>query len=209
MARSCVCTDTCSCVIVAGENITVTGVGSNAKPYQIDAKALTTAIEAADSPSVDLTLVGQGTPEDPYILTAEATVALQGLTDVESGSPEVGEGPIWNGTQFVYSVPSVAPGQVSAGDGLLGDGSALNPLRVRTSGAWGTSPLTAAEQPAGQDGGLLIYLDSAGALRAQRPKTVEWSDIQNIPDGYGRRIWQSTSSPTSSQGANGDVWLEY
>src|SRR5690606_4221951 len=119
--------------------------------------------------------------------------------------PDTGDVPTWDGTQWTYSPPSVPPGQVTAGDGLAGDGSIPNPLRVRPSGEWGTAPLDTGNQ----DDGLLVYLDSTGALRAQQPPAVEWSAIQGIPTNVGRAIFISNNSPTSRDGANGDVWIEY
>jgi len=205
MARSCNCTDSCSCVILAGPNVAVTGTGTQANPYVVSAESLRTLIEVGDSPSLDLTLTGDGTDVDPYVISGVVTIALQGLSDVESGTPDTGDVPTWDGTQWTYSPPSVPPGQVTAGDGLAGDGSIPNPLRVRTSGEWGTAPLDTGNQ----DDGLLVYLDSTGALRAQQPPPVQWSAIQGIPAGVGRVIWVSTNSPTSGDGANGDVWIEY
>lgn len=203
MARSCDCSGTCSCAIIAGENITITGTGSLTSPYTIEALASPTLIETADTASVNLEVSGTGVEGDPYVLEATATVALQGLTDVDPAGLAVGDVPTWNGTEFVMSAPSVPPGAVTSGAGLAGDGSVGNPLRVRTSGTWGTPPLDTGSQ----DAGLLTYLDSTGALRAQIPDAVPWSSLTGVPADRTRKTTISTAAP--SGGADGEVWLQY
>lgn len=233
MARNCTCNETCNCVIVAGENVQVEGVGTGLNPYTISAEVEPTQILGADTASVDVTIVGAGSAVDPYIVSAVATVALTELTDVEPGAPELGESPTWDGTQWVYATPSVAPGSVSASDGLTGDGSALDPLRVLVSGEYGTSPIVG-----DQDSGALVYLDSAGLLRAwigggaldwddiankpsifptnwgavaEKPSTfpADWANVANKPTGLDRQIWTSTAAPTSGQGVDGALWFRY
>jgi hypothetical protein len=203
MARSCNCENTCSCIVRGNAPIQVTGTGTPADPYIIDVSA-TTSILTADTETVTLSITGDGSPDDPYVLEATSTATLQSLTDVTDDAPQVGDTPTWNGTQFIYAAPSVAPGQVTSGDGLLGDGSAGNALRVFASGEWGTAPLTGD----GQDAGLLTYLDTSGALRAQMPDNVPWENLANVPADRTRKITVSDAAPTGIP-ADGDVWLEF
>src|SRR5699024_9736748 len=104
--------------------------------------------------------------ETPYNLTAEATLALDDLTDVSTANRNDGDTLTWVTDHWEALPPStVPPGAVSTDQGLSGDGSQSSPLSVRASGTWGVAPLDSygSDDLTGQP----IYIDSEGNLRAE------------------------------------------
>ena len=73
----------CSCVIKAGSGVSVSGSGSSSNPFVIDAEnALFDSFSVRDTDSVNLTLTGLGTPDNRFVLSADATLKLTALADV-------------------------------------------------------------------------------------------------------------------------------
>lgn len=102
MARNCNCAgQTCGCLVVGGVGIEVSGQGTASNPFTITnvASDLSAALEVADTSTVNLTLSGGGTNLDPFILSANATLKLQQLTDVNNpgGNPVAGQVPVYVG----------------------------------------------------------------------------------------------------------------
>ncbi|WP_309317387.1 hypothetical protein [Streptomyces salinarius] len=60
----------CTCRVTAGPGITVEGNGSAGAPYVISGETGLTAVEAADTPTVDTTVAGTGVTGDPYVVSA-------------------------------------------------------------------------------------------------------------------------------------------
>ena len=80
MAKRCGCaSQDCSCTITAGDGIQVTGTGSKTNPYVVTL-VQTSGFTVADSASVDLTLSGAGTVDDPTVLTAVATLTIPSVS---------------------------------------------------------------------------------------------------------------------------------
>lgn len=76
MAR-CRCADesVCTCVIRAGQGVTVQGTGAPSSPWVITATANSSGtIEVADTPSVDMATTGVGVLGDPLIISARAII---------------------------------------------------------------------------------------------------------------------------------------
>lgn len=72
MASRCGCGSAqCSCAVIAGTGITVSGVGSASNPYVITASGA--ALTITDTPSLNLTLSGSGTPASPWVLSGVIT----------------------------------------------------------------------------------------------------------------------------------------
>lgn len=157
----------CSCLVTAGGGIRVSGTGTDANPYVIESTGtgITGALTVKDTDTVDLTMAGSGTVADPYELSAVATVSMEDLSDVAAGAvPASGQVPVFNGTSWEFAVPpTTPPGAVNVSTGLSGDGAAATPIKVRTSGTWGTAPLN----QMGTDSTLAapVFVDSAGNLR--------------------------------------------
>lgn len=118
----------CTCVLQSGDGVVIYGSGSSQDPYVIEANGnVGDAIQFVDSATVTWEVSGSGVGTDPFLVTADAggNVDFDGgvtgnvLTKKSDGS--WGPGPA---TQ--------APvGAVVSDEGLVGDGSGPNPLRVR------------------------------------------------------------------------------
>jgi hypothetical protein len=123
MAR-CRCTSgTCTCSLAAGENIAVTGDGSETDPWVISTVASTTSF--LDTNEVDFNVTGDGSPGFPF--TVSATLPW---VDPAAGSTGMVLGKQADGS-WAPVPPTTAPaGSVFVGHGLTGDGTAGDPLRL-------------------------------------------------------------------------------
>ena len=133
MAR-CGCSGTtCSCKIIGGGGVTVSGAGSVDNPYVISTGGLSLVV--SDTSTLDLTLVGSGTVGDPYQLSgAMAAISMMNLSNVSPVSPTDGQVLIWNNTTGKWTpgpAATATPGLITVGNGLSGDGSAGNPLNTK------------------------------------------------------------------------------
>lgn len=209
MAKGCCGSGSgCNCLIQAGDGITVTGAGTEASPYKIWAEVpdFSRSLTVEDTGTVNMILWGSGIPSDPFRLSAQATIAMTGLSDVQDpqGGPAVGEVPTWVGVgtdgHWEFKVPPPSPaGAVNVSTGLEGVGSAPSPIKVRTSGTWGVAPLTGPDSTVG----LQIYADTDGKLRAQLPTSetvdVSWSEIKNRPSAFPPTAHKHQASDILSQ----------
>lgn len=193
MARcSCSGSTGCSCRLVEGGGILISGSGTAADPFVITAEvtSFASSFTVQDTDTVNLSLVGQGTPTDPFILTGNSAIAMTQLSDWDDpAGPAVGEVPVWNGAAWEAAAPpTVPPGAVNTGPGLLGDGSALTPLEVAVSDTVSTST-----------SGTAIYVDSAGELRAVPGAAgeVAWADITDKPTSFPSTWSDVSGKPTS------------
>lgn len=187
--------NTCSCKVVAGNGVTVTGSGSPGNPYTVsaDSAGLAQSFKVNDTPTVNLSLFGSGTPEQPFTLQAEATIKLTQLGDVQDpeGGPAVGESPVWVGVgadgHWEFKTPPPAPaGAVNVSYGIQGVGSALDPIHVKVL----------SNGVAGSPAGLEVYVDTAGNLRAVAPvaTAVDWSTITGKPSVFAPAAHDQDSS---------------
>jgi hypothetical protein len=159
---------TCSCVIEGGSGITVQGAGSTASPYTIDATGdFSGSIIPIPTDTVLMSITGTGTDVDPILISARATVSMSELDDVsDATAPQEGEVPVWTVDHWEFKIPASAPpGTVNRGAGIIGDGSAGNPLIAAISGNWGAGSM--AGFPADTTTGQAIYTDIAGQLRTR------------------------------------------
>jgi hypothetical protein len=195
---SCSGNSTCACVVEGGDGILVTGAGTVRNPYSIvSTAAVERYFQTLDTPSLDLTLEGGGTPSNPFKLSGEATLALVDLSDVGEGqAPASGDVPVWVVDHWEFQPPpgGVAPDgttvTVTTGAGLLGTGTGATPLKAAVSGTWGSGSMTGF--PVDRTLGVPIYTDNAGQLRARPEPVVRF--IVNPLGSYaaGWAAWDST-----------------
>ena len=121
---------TCSCKIVGGNGVVVTGAGSAANPYVIQTG---TAFGVVDTPTVDLTLLGNGSTSAPWQLSAALTAGLDDLVDVDTSGGTTGEvlARQADGTYALVPPATASPGLIATDTSLEGDGSSGDPLDVR------------------------------------------------------------------------------
>jgi hypothetical protein len=129
MARCCGGA-TCACKVEAGRHVTITGTGSAQDPFVI---AADTHLETEDTNQFQLVLNGNGTLASPWVLQVlyNASAGLSGLPDVDAETPSNGEVLGWNNTSGQWepqAATTAAPGAITAGNGLDGDGSGGDPL---------------------------------------------------------------------------------
>jgi hypothetical protein len=103
VARNCNCAgQTCGCLVIAGDGIEVTGIGSATSPYVVTniASDLFNSLAVSDTTTLDLSMIGGGTNVDPFIIQGNVTLKMQQLSDVNDpeGAPVAGEVPIYVGT---------------------------------------------------------------------------------------------------------------
>jgi hypothetical protein len=88
----------CSCSITPGANVRIKGNGSAATPYVIEATLLNLVVD--DTATINLTLVGDGTPTNPLSLSADYI----GSTDLSMPSSTA----TWAGAVNLSAVTSPA-----------------------------------------------------------------------------------------------------
>ena len=188
MARCSCGGGTCSCVIEGGSGITVQGAGSTASPYTIDATGdFSGSIIPIPTDTVLMSITGTGTDVDPILISARATVSMSELDDVSDAvPPQEGEVPVWTVDHWEFKIPASAPpGTVNRGAGIIGDGSAGNPLIAAISGNWGSGDM--AGFPVDTLTGQSVYTDVAGQLRTRPIPIVRHAEdpIQTYSPGWG------------------------
>jgi hypothetical protein len=150
MACGCDSKMGCTCQLVGGQGVVVSGMGSAGDPFIIDSTIVQTGVSdtpsldltlashvisgkvrlapllgVADSPTLDLNLSGFGNEASPFILSGE----LKGIVlepsvsgDVMTRKPDGSWGP---------GPATQAPaGAVTSANGLSGDGSGPDPVRI-------------------------------------------------------------------------------
>lgn len=189
MAR-CGCSgSSCSCLIVAGSGVEVSGSGIESNPYVIDVVGSDIAgtLAVQDTATIDLTRTGSGSSADPYVISGVATVKMTDLTDT-TGAPATGDVPVFDGVNWGFAPPpTTPPGAVSATNGITGDGSAGAPLRAATSGTWGVAPLNIFGTNTLLGGE--IYIDANGQLRGRPPAIDVISSAAQRPSQYPGRVY--------------------
>lgn len=153
----CGCSGTavCTCAVVAGPGVTVSGVGSATNPYVISAEGGSTTV--ADGITVDLEIGGTGTQADPYIITAEVILDPDPLNLLHVGAG----GLLLTCQDLVDAGCSTGGGgatPIVPGCGLSGAGIIGDPLIVAGTVAWPFSCDIAAQ---GGD----VYCDTAAGLK--------------------------------------------
>lgn len=182
------CTNCEDTLILAGDGITVTGTGTPSNPYVIssDIIGLASSFTVNDTSSVNLSIFGSGTPDDPLVLRADSSLKVEDLTDVQDpeGGPSNGESLVWVTDHWEFkTLPPAPAGSVNVSNGIGGTGAVGTPIKILTSGVWGTGPLSGL----GSDStiGQVTYIDSAGQLRAAPANAaVAWTSITGKPSTF-------------------------
>lgn len=201
------CDDGCNCLVQAGTGVKVTGSGSARDPYVVEIDSdFSGNLQVRDTETVNLTLMGNGTPTDPYEIEANATVRLTQLADVSDpqGGPNAGDVPVWVTTgseaHWEFQPPPPNPaGSVNTGAGIAGDGTLGAPLAVAVIGT----------TAGGATSGLEVYVDSAGNLRAVPPvaTAVAWDTITGRPAYFPADVTNSTGILPVARGGTGATSL--
>jgi hypothetical protein len=129
MAR-CGCSGaSCSCLITGQGGVTVVGAGSINNPYIITADV---EVGVQDTSTINMTKTGDGSDANPFIFQADATLDLNALTDVDTTGATTGQvlAKQADGSYKFVPATTAAVGAISVGNGLQGDGSAGNALRL-------------------------------------------------------------------------------
>jgi len=181
MARCGCAGASCSCAIQGQGGVIVTGSGSISNPYIITSDV---EVGVQDTNTINMTKTGDGSDANPYLFQADATIELDELIDVTTLGALTGYvlARQSDGT-YAFVPASTAPvGSINVGDGLQGDGSAGNKLRVllapssgltvgptglamQGGGAWGTyTPVWTASStnPTLGNGGAEGYYSQTG-----------------------------------------------
>ncbi|CAL9538029.1 hypothetical protein [Streptomyces sp. enrichment culture] len=103
----------CNCRVTAGPGVTVSGNGSVALPYVVSAGGATTAVEAADTPTVDTTVTGTGAAGAPYVVSASVIL--------DPAPPEGGDNLIQAGPDGLYLECAQVRTCLVAGTGITYD----------------------------------------------------------------------------------------
>jgi hypothetical protein len=208
----------CSCRVVQGPGITVTGSGTASDPFVVSgAGAAPTVITVTDTPSVDMTITGTGTPGDPYVISsvaAAATPTVIQVTDTASldltltGSGTPADPYILSGVVLAAAPPATGCGiRLNGADELEADTLPFSGLtRVPcTDNNEGGVPVPL--DPACEAAGQLVYCDAAGNLRTAPEKhgvvsaatsneALNFSGFAAAPVVIGNTISISVANPS-------------
>jgi hypothetical protein len=214
----CGCADACSCLIVAGDGISVEGIGTLERPYEITSESadLTGRIIFTDDGNIDFTTTGVGTLNDPTVVSADANLTLGDLTDVPDEAPVEGDVLVWRIDHWEYEQqagggaslpPGGTDGQVLTKQSAV-DGDAdweTLPAATAPSGVWGVAPLNiyGADSLFGRE----TYVDSAGQLRV-KPLVFDRASSSivatSLPSAYPRGV--SVMRVVAAENGAGSGW---
>lgn len=154
---SCCGTSRCTCRVTAGPGITVDGNGSPAAPYIISGGGGTTVVQAADTPTADVTVSGTGTAADPYQVSAAVIL--------DPTPPAGGTNLLEAGPDGLYVECADVRQCFTAGDGAAYD-AATGEFSARVSTDAGNTTVI------GGDGGLYTPAAAGTALQAADTSTL-------------------------------------
>ncbi|WP_328427915.1 hypothetical protein [Streptomyces sp. NBC_00443] len=139
----------CNCAVTAGPGVTVDGDGSPTNPYIVSSAAgEPTALQAADTPTVNATVGGTGTAADPFEVSADVVL--------DPAPPGGGANLLEAGPDGLYVECSDVRTCFSAGDGAAYD-PVTGEISARVSADAGNTVAF------GSDGGLFSAGGGGGA----------------------------------------------
>jgi hypothetical protein len=151
--------------VVAGDNVTVAGTGSQALPYVISADdpAGSTVVHVADTATLDMHISGTGTSGDPYIVSGDVLASAPAIyleAIVKSGAASVAANLMPPG----FRVPAACTlNAVYVNVGTAPTGSALTVL-IKRSGTTLATVTVSAGATSGSSTGLTTSLASGDLL---------------------------------------------
>lgn len=108
MARCGCSSSTCNCQIIDGDNTEVAGNGTSDSPYQINVTVNDVVITVGDTPTIDMSIVGTGTPVNPFLITANR-IGQGSFLDAFQGARQAGMTPA-QALAVASAVNDVPPG---------------------------------------------------------------------------------------------------
>lgn len=203
MAR-CGCSGaSCSCTLQGQGGVTVTGAGSVANPYVISSDV---NFAVNDSSTLDLTLSGDGSDANPWTLAGAATIDLDELLDVDTAGATTGQvlAKQADGTYKFVPPTTAAVGALSIGDGLQGDASSGNKLRILLAPSSGLTVGPTGLSLAG--GGVWSTYTPVWAASASTPPSIGNGGIEGYYTQVGKTVYVSielTFGSTTKRGSGG------
>lgn len=130
MARCC--GGSCSCILVAGTHISITGTGTAQDPFIVGGDM---DLEVSDNSTFNLSLAGTGTALSPWVLSVgfASTASIDDLPDVDLSAKANGRVIGYNsstGHWEAQAPTTAASGSVSHDTSMTGDGSVGLPLSI-------------------------------------------------------------------------------
>ena len=210
MARCCGGSG-CSCDVQSGVHTSVTGTGSAADPYVIDADV---ALTVVDNATFDLVQSGSGIASNPWSLEVKykTTAKLDDIPDVNATTPLNGQVLGYNTATSTWGpIPptTAASGSVTHDTSLVGDGSAGSPLQVQEDPArfLSTSAPGLGVNTDGQNRMVLHYTNAAArsgaSLTPQLNALTMLDDKPGLVDYWDGGAWQTVNigTPTTLVGS--------
>jgi acyl CoA:acetate/3-ketoacid CoA transferase alpha subunit len=169
---NCAASGGCSCSVREGENIRVTGSGEAGNPYVIEALRQTIAgqVTVADTPSLNLTMTGQGMVNEPFTISGEV---IPGAQQPITGQLTVSD---------TASLNLTLAGQGTVADPYTVSGQVLSAPPTSTA----LGDLTDVDTSGAAVGDSLIYDGTGWAALAARYPTVSATPP---PDPFVGQIW--------------------
>lgn len=131
----------CNCVVEAGDGIQVTGSGDAANPYTISGvpQPIEGLLTVQDTGSLDLNLVGQGTQNEPFVLSGQVipgpAASIEGLIEPGQNITITGTGTDTDPYIIAGDGSATIAGLIEAGTNvtLTGSGSAEDPYIINVN----------------------------------------------------------------------------
>lgn len=183
MARCGCGGNACSCKVIGGIGIEVTGNGTAASPFKITAlsSSIANLIEVSSTSTVDLNLLGAGTAADPYVITADVSMLLSDLDNVSGAAPSNGQILGYNSTTQLWG-----PVNPPVGGGGGGGSGTVTSVNSQNPDSFGNVTITAANVGARAD-----------------TWTPAWTEIRERPTTFAPSAHSHTLANISDTGTFG------
>ena len=126
MARCRCGAASCTCSLFPGVGVTLTGAGTVDDPWVISGTSLIDLIDFVNSGDILFTATGDGTEANPMVVTADVAC----INCAQTGNVGDVLKRQANGSYAPGPPNVVAPGAITTGPGIAGNGAPGTPLRV-------------------------------------------------------------------------------